>query len=77
MNVTVNVDCTPEEARRFLGLPDLSPVHQVYVEKLQKTVTDGITPEAIGEMVKSWGPMTEAGMAVWRQMFEQMSGGRK
>jgi hypothetical protein len=77
MNVTVNVDCTPEEARRFLGLPDLSPVHQAYVEKLQKTVTDGITPEAIGEMVKSWGPMTEAGMAVWRQMFEQMSGGRK
>jgi hypothetical protein len=77
MNVTVNVDCTPEEARRFLGLPDLTPVHQAYLEKLQKTVTDGITPEAIGEMVKSWGPMTEAGMAVWRQMFEQMSGGRK
>ena len=24
MKVSVDVDCTPEEARRFLGLPDLS-----------------------------------------------------
>ena len=32
MKVTVDVDCTPEEARRFLGLPDLTPVHQAYVE---------------------------------------------
>ena len=29
MKVTVDVDCTPEEARRFLGLPDLTPVHAV------------------------------------------------
>lgn len=77
MNVTVNVDCTPEEARRFLGLPDLSPVHQAYVEKLQKVVSDGVTPEAMSEMMKSWGPMTEAGMSMWRQMFDQMSGTRK
>jgi hypothetical protein len=28
MKITANVDCTPEEARRFLGLPDLTPVHQ-------------------------------------------------
>src|ERR1700712_2838966 len=34
MKVTVDVDCTPEEARRFLGLPDLSPVHDAYVAKM-------------------------------------------
>ena len=34
MKFTVDVDCTPEEARRFLGLPDLSPVHEAYVEKI-------------------------------------------
>ncbi len=74
MKVTVNVDCTPEEARRFLGLPDLTPVHQAYVDKLQRTVSDGITPDMVTDMMKSWGPMTEAGLGVWRQMFEQMSG---
>ena len=27
MKMTVEVDCTPEEARRFLGLPDVAPLH--------------------------------------------------
>ncbi|HEX8257110.1 MAG TPA: DUF6489 family protein [Allosphingosinicella sp.] len=74
MKVTVDVDCTPEEARRFIGLPDLSPVHQAYVEKMQKAVTDGLTPDAVGEMMKAWGPMSDAGMAMWRQMLERMGG---
>lgn len=74
MKFTVDVDCTPEEARRFLGLPDLAPVHAAYVEKLQKAVSDGITPDMVREMMKNWGPMSEAGMAMWGQMFGQMSG---
>ena len=77
MKVTVDVDCTPEEARRFLGLPDLTPVHQAYVEKMTKTVTDGVSPEMFTDLAKGWGPMSEAGMAMWRQMFEQMSGGKR
>jgi hypothetical protein len=76
MKVNVTVDCTPEEARRFLGLPDLSPVHQAYVEKMQQALGDGLGPgpEAYGEMMKAWGPMNEAGMAMWRQMLERMGG---
>lgn len=74
MKVTVDVDCTPEEARRFLGLPDLTPVHEAYVEKLQATVRDGVGPEAMAEMMKSWGPMGEAGMGLWRQMLDRMGG---
>ncbi len=74
MKVTVNVDCTPEEARQFLGLPDLGPVHQAYVEKLQKAVSEGPSPELYAEMTKAWGPMSEAGMGLWRQMLDQLSG---
>ena len=40
MKVTVDVDCTPEEARRFLGLPDLGPIHAAYIEKMQKALAD-------------------------------------
>jgi hypothetical protein len=74
MKITVDVDCTPEEARRFLGLPDLTPVHDAYVEKMRAAVADGLTPEMFGDMMKSWGPMSEAGLNMWRQMLEQMSG---
>ena len=77
MKVTVDVDCTPEEARRFLGLPDLTPVHQAYVEKMTRAVTDGVTPEMFTDLARSWGPMSEAGMTMWRQMFEQRSGGKR
>lgn len=74
MKFTVDVDCTPEEARRFIGLPDLTPVHDAYVQKMRKAVTEGLTAETVTEVMRSWGPMSEAGMAVWRQMFDQMSG---
>jgi hypothetical protein len=77
MKFTVDVDCTPEEARRFLGLPDLSSVHQTYVDKLQRMVSDGVTPDMVGDMMKSWGPMTDTGMTLWRNMFEQMSGPKR
>jgi len=36
MKVIVDVDCTPEEARRFLGLPDLTPVHDLYLDKMKR-----------------------------------------
>jgi hypothetical protein len=72
MKVTIDVDCTPEEARRFMGLPDLTPVHEAYVEKMKAAVADGAGAEAFAEMAKAWGPMSEAGMAMWRQMLEQM-----
>ena len=72
MKVSIDVDCTPEEARRFLGLPDLAPVHAAYVDKMKKAVGEGVTPEALGDMIKSWGPMSEAGLGMWNAMLEGM-----
>jgi hypothetical protein len=74
MKVTIDIDCTPEEARRFMGLPDLTPVHDLYIEKMKSVVVDGATPEMFADMVKSWGPMSEAGLSMWRQMLEGISG---
>ena len=78
MKVSVDVDCTPEEARRFLGLPDLSEVHAAYVDRMKSAVADGAGtgPEAFAETIRAWGPMSEAGMGMWRQMLEQMAKGR-
>ncbi|MFP5455539.1 MAG: DUF6489 family protein, partial [Alphaproteobacteria bacterium] len=62
MKITVDVDCTPEEARRFMGLPDLSVVHDVYIDKMKKMIEEGITPDAVDQMMRNWMPMGEAGM---------------
>ena len=77
MKVTVDIDCTPEEARRFMGLPDLTPVHQAYVERMQRAVSEGMTPEAISEVIRTWGPMSEGAMTMWRTMIDQMAGPKK
>lgn len=74
MKITVDVDCTPEEARRFMGLPDLSSVHDAYVAKMRQTIDDSLTPEGMTSLLQNWGPMGEASMGMWKQLFEQMSG---
>jgi hypothetical protein len=74
MKVTVDVECSPEEARRFLGLPDLTSVHEAYVERLKSAARDGPTPEMLGDMMKAWGPMNEASVGLWKQMLDQMGG---
>ena len=75
MKVTVDLECTPEEARRFLGLPDLTAVHDLYLERMKSALGEQAGPELFSDMTKAWGPMGEAGMNMWRQMLEQA--GRK
>ena len=70
MKMHLEIDCTPEEARRAMGLPDLSPVHERYVAVLQEAMAGQVRPEAIETMMRSWAPMGEAGMALWRRMFD-------
>jgi len=70
MKVTVDVDLTPEEARRAVGLPDLTPLHERYVAAMLETMNGQVRPELLENMMKSWAPMGEAGFAMWRQMFE-------
>lgn len=77
MKITVDVDCTPEEARRFMGLPDLSPVHEAYVAKLVDTVENGVSPDMLTSMLKSWSPMGESGMKLWQTLLDQATGGSK
>jgi|KBSSwiStaDraftv2_1062776.scaffolds.fasta_scaffold5982729_1 hypothetical protein len=72
MNFTVNVDCTPEEARRFLGLPDMSAVHDIYLDRLKRMVDEGVTPEFIEPMLRAWGPMNDVTITMWRKLFEQV-----
>ena len=71
MKITVDVDCTPEEARRFMGLPDLTPIHDKYLASMVETMDKGMAPEMMEGFIRSWAPMGEAGMAMWRKLFEQ------
>ncbi len=57
MKVHVEVEMTPEEARRFMGLPDVAPLQQKMMEEMQarmKSAFDTGDPEA---MMQAWMPL--------------------
>ena len=70
MKITVNVDCTPEEARAFLGLPDVSALNAVMVEEMGKAMTENLANMEPETMMRNW--MSFGGE--WqKQMMDLMS----
>jgi hypothetical protein len=74
MKISVDIDCTPEEARRFMGLPDVTPLHDAYMNRMTSAIEQGMTPDMIEQLMKSWGPMGETGLSMWRQLMDNMGG---
>lgn len=69
MKFTVNVECTPEEARAFMGLPDVRPMQEAFMNDLQhrmKTSMQAMDPESI---MKNWLPASMQGAEQMQKMF--------
>jgi hypothetical protein len=71
MKMNIEIECTPEEARRAVGLPDLTPIHDRYIAMMMEAIPDGqMKPEMLESMMRGWQPMGEAGMAMWKGLFD-------
>lgn len=74
MKITIDVDCSPEEARAVLGLPDVAPMQAAVMEELGKRMSAGLEnmdPEAL---MKTWMPLGLQGLEQAQKMFwSQMS----
>lgn len=53
MKVIVTVDCTPEEARAFMGLPDVTLLN----EQLVKQMAGNMGAMSPDNMMAMWAPM--------------------
>ncbi len=42
MNVKIDIDMSPEELRRLLGLPDVEPIQREILDKLRKHMVEGV-----------------------------------
>lgn len=73
MKVQIEVDCTPEEMRRLIGLPDLSEVHQAYLDQMKDVMAKGLTPDAVDTMMRNWMPGGAAGMDFMRDLMKGLS----
>ncbi len=77
MKFNIEADMTPEELRRTLGLPDLTEVHEAYLGQIKSTMTKGITPDAVEQMMKTWMPMGVAGVDVIKDLLGGLASGGK
>ncbi|QTD54732.1 MULTISPECIES: DUF6489 family protein [Parasphingorhabdus] len=65
MKVTVELDCTPEEARRMMGLPDVAKLNETYVKELSKFLQGASSVEQLQNFTKIIAPMGEAGIKMF------------
>lgn len=70
MKMTIEVDCTPEEARRFLGLPDVSALNDQLVAEMQKRVEANMSLIAPEELMKNWMSFGQGAQEQFRKLME-------
>jgi Family of unknown function (DUF6489) len=74
MKVTIEVDCTPLEARQFMGLPDVQPIQAAAMAELEKRVRiemERFSPEGL---LRTWfveGPQNAD--KLWKSLTNVMT----
>ena len=69
MKVTINLECTPEEARTFMGLPDVTEVNRAYTDAVTQAMQGGGFDQ-MQDMVRQVAPMGEFGLKMFRQLVD-------
>jgi hypothetical protein len=70
MKMSIEVDCTPEEARRFLGLPDVSALNDHLVAEMQKRIDANMAMISPDELVKNWMSFGAGAQEQFRKLME-------
>ena len=70
MKMTIEVDCSPEEARRFLGLPDVSALNDHMVAEMSKRIDANINLLNPEEFMKNWMTFGTGAQEQFRKLME-------
>ena len=76
MKINIEIDCTPDEARKFLGLPDVSALQESLLKQVESQMSaalQGMEPDA---MLKAWFPAGMEGLDQMQKAFWAQFGGK-
>ena len=71
MKMNVEIECTPAEARAFMGLPDVTPLNEHLVAEMQRRMDENIASMQPEEIMKTW---TSFGLQAQEQFRRLMEG---
>jgi hypothetical protein len=76
MKLHIDIDCTPEEARAFLGLPDVQPVQAAVMKELEQRLMSAMQAMDPETLMKTWVPAGISNLEQMQRMFwQQFAGG--
>lgn len=70
MKINVEVDCTPAEARAFMGLPDVAPLNEHLVAEMKRRMDENITAMQPDELMKTWTSFGLQAQDQFRRLME-------
>ena len=70
MKMTIEVDCTPEEARRFMGLPDVSALNDHLVNGMKERIDANMQLLDPQDFMKNWMTLGAGAQDQFRKMME-------
>jgi Family of unknown function (DUF6489) len=73
MKVTIDIDCTPLEARQFFGLPDVQPMQKAVLAEMEKRTLaemEKFTPE---KMLQNWFSSGQQGADMFAKLLSSMT----
>ncbi|MBH5321406.1 DUF6489 family protein [Aurantiacibacter sediminis] len=73
MKVNIEIDCTPAEAREFMGLPDVEQANRIYIESVTKAMQGATNVEQMEEYARQLAPMGQMGMQMFQSFVEGVS----
>ncbi|MGB4058465.1 MAG: DUF6489 family protein [Alphaproteobacteria bacterium] len=74
MKVKFDIECTPQEARVFFGLPDVEPMQAALMKELQDRLSENMRSLDPETMLKTWLPATIQGWGEVQKMFWDQMG---
>jgi hypothetical protein len=74
MKVSVVVDCTPDEARAFFGLPDVQPMQAAIMDQMQAKMMGNIDKFSPESIMQSWFTFDPKMGERFQEMFANMAG---
>ena len=82
MKITIDIDCTPQEARAFFGLPQVEPMQEALMAQMQERLTQHLAAIEPDALMSAWLPGGIKGLAelqqqFWQQMTQMQDPGRK
>lgn len=69
MKVTVEVDCTPLEARQFFGLPDVQPMQERVMKELEDKMMENMERYSPEGIMKTWFSAMPQNAEWFRDLF--------